>query len=352
MASIKKFEDSAVANEVRHNNRTIQRDANTDINPERTKMNYSLTPYIHIDKAAYAEKEIREKVWKKEYQYYKKRKSEMYCYGRKDVKTLAGCIVTLPKEITDPVEQERFFKTAADFFSNRYGRENVVSITVHYDEGKTAYLKNADGQILKDKNGNPVKTFHLGQPHMHFVWIPACEIDHNKIGYKLRTGAVMQDEIKRTESGRYYIDRGYKRTKSGERIPAKNVPKEMKIAEEKISANDVLNKIELQHLHEDLQTYLSSNGIQGKVVTGITAQHGGNRTVKELKEDYNRVQGIIENVLRENADLRNQVTRYQQENKALQTKVNDLEKSTEKTASRGWGKTSGWGKDKSWEITE
>lgn len=44
MASIEKFTDSAVVNQIRHCNRLIQNDRNKDIDPSRSHMNYSLTP--------------------------------------------------------------------------------------------------------------------------------------------------------------------------------------------------------------------------------------------------------------------------------------------------------------------
>ena len=52
--------------------------------------------------------------------------------------------------------------------------------------------------------------------------------------------------------------------------------------DEKIDANSVLNKAELRHFHQDLQQYLTDNGIEGKVITGKTG--GVNFTVQELKE--------------------------------------------------------------------
>ena len=54
---------------------------------------------------------------------------------------------------------------------------------------------------------------------------------------------------------------------------------------EKICANDVLNKKELRNFHPDLQRHLKNDGIDAKVMTGITKAQGGNKTVDELKAE-------------------------------------------------------------------
>lgn len=54
---------------------------------------------------------------------------------------------------------------------------------------------------------------------------------------------------------------------------------------EKICANDVLNRKELRNFHPDLQNHLKEHGINARVMTGITREQGGNRTVKELKQE-------------------------------------------------------------------
>ena len=130
MASVEKYTDGAVFNILRHSERTIANNNNTDIEPTRTVYNYKLSPDRKIS----------------DYDYYKKRKSELYVYGRDDVKTLAGWIVTLPKN-ANPEQAEGFFRSTYDFLQQRYGTENVISAVVHNDES--------------------------GQPHLHFNFIPA-----------------------------------------------------------------------------------------------------------------------------------------------------------------------------------
>lgn len=135
MASVEKFSAQAVLQELRHNHREIAHSSNTDIDPARSADNdYSLTP-DHDGLTPF--------------QYYRKRIAELYVYDpkRKDINTAFGWIVTLPKEITDPGDQQRFFSATADFLKDRYGEINTISIAIHRDES--------------------------GQPHLHYIAIPA-----------------------------------------------------------------------------------------------------------------------------------------------------------------------------------
>mgnify|MGYP002914035806 FL=1 len=178
--------------QLRHIERTIAHPENMDIEKDRTVQNYSLLPQREISS----------------YEYYRQRKSELYCYNRADVKVMAGWIVTAPKDLPMS-EMEKFFNVTYEFLSERYGEKNCVQAVVHNDEG--------------------------GQPHIHFLFIPAAA--------------------------------------------------DKKHGGEKICANDVLNKAELRNFHSALQKYLLDHGVQANILTGITKTQGGNRTVRELKQE-------------------------------------------------------------------
>lgn len=53
----------------------------------------------------------------------------------------------------------------------------------------------------------------------------------------------------------------------------------------KVCCNDVINRKDLRNFHDDLDRYLKNNGLNCSVKTGITKAQGGNRTVKELKQE-------------------------------------------------------------------
>lgn len=191
MASVQKFAAPAVVNILRHNSRTILHPSNTDIDLEKNALNYSLIPNRGIS----------------DYEYFLRRKSELYCYGRADVKVLAGWVVTAPQDMKKDKLKD-FFEETHNFLAARYGKKNVIQSVVHADEA--------------------------GQPHLHFCFIP-----------------VMPDK---------------------------------KHGGEKICANKVLTRAELRNFHPALQKHLDDCGIDAKVLTGVTKQNGGNRTVKEIKQ--------------------------------------------------------------------
>lgn len=120
---IEKFTDSQVRGILSHVNRINPNDANVDIDNGRTELNYSLTPYIHVSRKEYQEDmQTKTDVRRTEWEYYKFRKSELYCYGRDNVVTLAGCVVTLPAELVGHHDKaEAFFKAVTQFLCERYG---------------------------------------------------------------------------------------------------------------------------------------------------------------------------------------------------------------------------------------
>lgn len=223
MASVQKFTNSAVTNQLRHNAREIINNSNSDIDKTRTHLNYSLTPERSISPQ----------------EYYKIRKKELYVYGRSDVKTMAGWIVTTPKELNTSEDQRAFFLSTYKFLENRYGKENVIQAVVHYDEGKKEKAVDRWGKVLTDDTGKPIYKIAVGRPHLHFDFIPV----------------VADINPKHHQS-------------------------------EKICANDVLTRLELQSFHSDLQKHLQNDGLNCSVITGITKSNGRNYTVKELKASY------------------------------------------------------------------
>lgn len=222
MASVKKFPASAVVNQIRHCERTIQHPSNSDIDPSRTALNYSLTPVREMSS----------------YEYYKHRKSELYCYNHANLKPLAGWIVTAPKELSGAAAEKAFFRSVYDFLENRYGKENVICATVHYDEGIKENAVDRFGTPVLDNSGKPIQKIVYGRPHLHFDFIPVSP------------------------------DRNPKHPQS-----------------EKICAYEVLTKNELKRFHSDLQKHLQDAGIDVSIQSGITKKQGGNKSVSQLKTE-------------------------------------------------------------------
>lgn len=271
---IEKFTDKQVRGLLLHMNRVRSNDMNTDIDNERTELNYSLTPYLNGNGLT------REEIRKAEWAYYKQRKAELYCYARDDVCTMAGCVVTLPEElIGHPEKAERFFETVTRFLCERYGGEpttdgrlypNVVSVTVHYDEKQLDESRGLRG-------------------HLHFNWIPAVKIDHEKLMAK------------------------------------KNHVKMMEFYDYKISAKECITKKDLSALHQDLQAYLTANHVEGKVIINPTGGKSVNIPVSQLKEYTERTGRTIDRELLK--DL------------TVDRIVDGLELAREKDNTREWGRS-------------
>ena len=148
MASVTKFTQGAVFNQLRHNLRQIAHSGNPDIDPSRLRQDYVLSPDRGMS----------------DYDYFQERLSQLYVYGRNDVKVMAGWVVTAPQDL-EQEQYDDFFLAVYDFLENRYGEENVVQAVVHDDEG--------------------------GQPHLHFCFIPVVEDKKHEEGYKVCANDVL-----------------------------------------------------------------------------------------------------------------------------------------------------------------
>ena len=242
MANLMKFTAEDVATICGHNGRTHEQYSNPDIDKSKTHLNYSFT-MTHKGK---------------DFDHYKKIIGENYLYGRGSKReagavTAASWVVSAPEEIIGDLHKEHdFFEAVFCFVSERYGPDNIINNAVHYDE--------------------------KGAPHIHIMFVPVTDIDHDQIHFK--TIRTKQAVVK--ESGRIEFGFRYKLDENGERIPLKNYAKMSDYYDRKISANDVLNKLELQQFHKNLQSYLDEHGNEGKVITGATG--GTSYSVKDLKE--------------------------------------------------------------------
>ena len=220
--------------------------------------------------------------------YYNQRIKEVYKYGRSDVNTAVQWVITTPKNL--PAEQEKaFFLESYRYLNSLYGEKNCIQCVVHMDEG------------VKDSSENHV----AGQHHMHYTFIPVVQ---NK------------SFMKPNKKG--------------------NIIKQNTF-EEKISANDLLNRKHLQEFHPNYQKWLDSHGFHVNVNSGITG--GRNRTVEELKFETRTM-----------IKAREELQSLKLENEALKETIRSLEKELERSkqvdiemewgagSSSSWGTHSGW----------
>lgn len=129
MANMQKFTNLQVASVIRHVERQNESYSNEDIVRVKSGENYLLSPNREISS----------------YDYYLKRKSEVWSLNRKDVVTCASWLITAPQTL-NPKLYDDFFRNCYNFIAERYGGErNIVAAAVHMDET---------------------------QPHMHCMFMP------------------------------------------------------------------------------------------------------------------------------------------------------------------------------------
>ena len=289
MAEVEKHTDRAMIMLMKHDERQLTNDSNKDIITERTQLNYSLP----LDHGGLTDRE-----------YYKKIVNDSYIYGRgsrreADAITCFSWVITLPKEISDytaadkdiltylnPEQEKAFFDGALNFVSERYGAENVIHNKIHYDEA--------------------------GQPHIHIYIVPRKELDHDQVHFKINRKA---KKAVRTETGRWEYQYKYKLDTNGDRIAVKNYARMSDYYDMKLSCMEIVNPIELSHVHNDFAEYLRKNNLPGadSVHTGVTG--GKNISVKTMKEFTKNTGMTID-----------QVKQLNQEKEALQGRVSELDK--------------------------
>ena len=100
------------------------------------------------------------------------RLSEIRVQNRSDVNVMVDWVVTLPQALNNQgfADEEKFFREAYAFLSERYGKENVISAYVHLDETT---------------------------PHLHFAFVPVTE-DTKRGGFKLSAKEVVNRQDLRT----------------------------------------------------------------------------------------------------------------------------------------------------------
>lgn len=242
-------------------------------------------------------------------------------------------------------KRKAFFKGIYDFISARYG--SVFYDRIHYDEA--------------------------AQPHIHIYFIPRTKLDHDLARFKTQRTT----KVEQTESGRYEFVYRLKKDKYGNPIPLKNYAKMTDYYDTKISAFDVCNKAELQHIHKNLAEFMKANNIPGAdyVYTGKTG--GINFSVKTLK-NITKLTGLtldqikeiaterkieitnkneLNTLVKELSDtiqskdceiekLKNELDDMSHKLQDAQTKIKELETTVEKEKSWGtktWDNTSSWG---------
>ena len=155
MAHMQKFSRGAIGHMLGHYDRS--KEVSGLKIPVNTVLNYNL---------AYNDQPLNQ------LDFIHQRLSEIRVQNRKDVNVMVDWVVTLPRSLNNqgPVDEDKFFREAYNFLSERYGKENVISAYVHMDETT---------------------------PHMHFAFVPVAE-DKKRDGFKLSAKEVVNRQDLRT----------------------------------------------------------------------------------------------------------------------------------------------------------
>ena len=97
----------------------------------------------------------------------KHRLSDVSHTDRKDLVVCVGCVITLPKDLkTTRYGQEKFFRCCEKFLNEKFGKENSIYATVHYDETT---------------------------PHLHYGFVPVVK-KARKYRSKAKAGQTYEEE--------------------------------------------------------------------------------------------------------------------------------------------------------------
>lgn len=136
MAHVRHYTAPSVRDILNHNSRADNY-SNPDIDPNRSKYNYSLSGHSN------------------NYDYYQERLAQVHHMKRANLNTLSSWVITLPKGIKRE-DQQKFFMECVNFLNERYGEKNCVSADVHYDE-TTPHLHYTFIPVIYDEKKNREK---------------------------------------------------------------------------------------------------------------------------------------------------------------------------------------------------
>lgn len=172
---------------------------------------------------------------------------------RKDAVVMAQILVTSDREFFDkltPDQTKKFFQQSYDFLVDRYGKENVISATVHMDERT---------------------------PHMHFNFVPVTE--DGRLSAKLIFNRMdlirQQDDFFNRVGQEWGLLRGeregYKTHLETAELKKQTAYKDLEeLTQKKIALESDLKALEpIKNSLEDLDAFLTKKPILGKISLSI-----------------------------------------------------------------------------------
>lgn len=294
-----------------HNQRERESRTNPDIDKEKTKENYDL---INAENINYNER-VKEII---ESQKTGTRKT------RKDAVLVNELIVTSDRDFFDCLtaeEEAQFFAKSAEFFCERYGKQNIAYATVHKDEHTphmhVGVVPMRDGKLQGKNVFNRQELLWLQDEFPKHMQKKGFDVERGERGSErehLTTAAFKLEKTKeqlgKLENETALLEKGLSHKKSEMLALSATVPAEFKIKAKKEMNTEVVKK-----------GLFSSETIQketGNLVISIDEYKRMREVVaaaSTIKQDYERLQAT--DVVKENKQLR-------EENKELHGAVDRL----------------------------
>lgn len=265
VARMQKMKSGNLSGSYKHNERIFNKHSNKDIDTEKSHLNYELTDR---DRSVSYDKQIK--------QFINDTKLSNRAI-RKDAVLCNEWIITSDKTFFEDMNYEEtrnFFETAKDYFSEKYGENNIAYAMVHLDENT---------------------------PHMHLGLVPMKD---GKLSSKELFGSREKLKEIQDEFPKYLCEHGYDLQRGEEGSKKKHLEtaefkekqrlleKADKIIAEKNSNIDVANKklYELEsHIEEKKQTLVTLEDKEWEIV-GTLEQY--KKEIQELADFRHQKQAL------------------------------------------------------------
>ena len=284
-----------------HNLRELKSKTNPDIDPTRSHLNKD---FINDQPINFKKK-------------WEKRIEEGYTINREirhDATLYNEFIIGSDKEFFDKLDQaekDRFFKTATDFFTERYGKENVLYSIAHYDElrgagahAHVAVVPLKDGKLTSKAVFDRKELRYLQEELPKALQRAGFDIERGRKGSKAQhIETATFKKMKAEEAEKLAIDE------------TKYAQQHLDLLNEEIEAKtaalDKIEEIESVEYQEKRTWY-------GKKTDQVVVDHADFDQIKQLAEDHEK--------------LKTELVHVNQEHRNLQEKYENLEKEKDRYA--------------------
>ena len=303
VARMQKMKAENLIGIVNHNQRKTKNHSNPDIDTSLSKLNYDLVDHTEN--------------YKKDIENFINENKSTTRAVRKDAVLINEWIITSDRKFFEDLSDEdtkEFFYTAKEYFSEKFGEENIRYATVHLDES-TPHMHMGIVPFDKDKKLSAKRVFN--RQALRDVQEDLPKHLQEK-GFEIKRGLEGSDrknltvpEYKKLKEKEKEIEREIDRKKN----ELKSYTKETKIDEE-------INIKAIKEM-EDVEVETDEKNIFGKNKTKTVRKWTGNVIVSE--EDFLKMNRAIRNGKKKEQQLNKILeTDIHRENKELKTTIEDL----------------------------